>query len=74
MSDGQREIYHSANGDKWLLCRGADNRVFIEHRANLSSGGKLTPIEIGTFLGPGKSGPEHQALLRLIASLVDEAA
>ena len=27
MSDGQREIYHSENGDKWLLCRGADNRV-----------------------------------------------
>ena len=73
MSDGQREIYHSENGDKWLLCRAADNCVYIEHRANLSSGGKVTPIEIGTFLGPGKSGPEHQALLRLIASLVDEA-
>jgi hypothetical protein len=29
MSDGQREIYHSENGDKWLLCRGADNRVYI---------------------------------------------
>ena len=73
MFDGQREIYHSENGDKWLLCRGEGNRVYIEHRANLSSGGKVTPIEIGTFLGPGKSGPEHQALLRLIASLVDEA-
>jgi hypothetical protein len=72
MSDGQREIYHSENGDTWLLCRGADNRAYIEHRANLSSGGKVTPIESGPFL-PGKSGPEHQAFLRLIASLVDEA-
>jgi hypothetical protein len=56
MSDGQREIYHSENGDKWLLCRGADHRVYIEHKANLSSGGKVTPIESGPFLGPEDPG------------------
>jgi hypothetical protein len=69
---GRKEIGHSACEDKRALGN-KQLRVYIEHRTNLSSGGKVTPIEIGTFLGPGRSGPEHQALLRLIASLVDEA-
>ena len=29
MSDYQREIYHSENGDRWLLCREDDGRVFV---------------------------------------------
>jgi hypothetical protein len=71
MSDHQREIYHSENGDRWLLCRDDDGRVFVLHKANMSSGGAVTKIELGDFLGRGKAGPEHQALTRLIGSLVD---
>jgi hypothetical protein len=71
MSDLQREIYHSENGDRWLLCRDDDGRVFVLHKANVSSGGTATKIELGDFLGRGKAGPEHQALARLIGSLVD---
>ena len=71
MSDYQREIYHSENGDRWLLCRDDDGRVFVLHKANMSSGGAVTKIELGDFLGRGKAGPEHQALTRLIGSLVD---
>ena len=71
MSDHQREIYHSENGDRWLLCRDNDGRVFVLHKANVSSGGTATKIELGDFLGRGKAGPEHQALARLIGSLVD---
>ena len=67
MSDRQREIYHSENGDRWLLSRDDDGRAFILHKANPSSGG----IELGDFLGAGKAGPEHQALIRLIGSLVE---
>jgi len=70
-SDHQREIYHSENGDRWLLCRDDDGRVFVLHKANLASGGTATKIELGDFLGRGKAGPEHQALARLIGSLVD---
>jgi hypothetical protein len=70
MSDHQREIYHSENGDRWWLCRD-DGRVFVLHRANVSSGGTVTKIELGDFLGAGKAGPEHQALIRLIGSLVE---
>jgi hypothetical protein len=71
MSDHQREIYHSENGDRWFLCRDGDSRVFILHKANVSSGGASTKIEIGDFLAKGRAGPEHQALARLIADLVD---
>jgi hypothetical protein len=71
MSDHQREIYHSENGDRWLLCRDGDGRVFVLHRANVSSGGTLTRIELGDFLRKGNAGPEHQALGRLVGTLVD---
>ncbi len=53
MSDHQREIYHSENGDRWLLCRDEDGRVFVLHKANVSSGGTATKIELGDFLGKG---------------------
>ena len=71
MSEHQREIYHSENGDRWLLCRDENGRAFVLHKANVSSGGTATEIELGNFLGRGKSSPEHQALARLIGSLVD---
>ena len=70
MSSGEREIYKSENGDSWSLCRDGE-RVFVNHRANPSSGGKLTPIELGDFLALGRAGPEHQALRRLVGSLAD---
>jgi hypothetical protein len=68
----QSEIYYSENGDRWFLCRDGDARVYIEHKANLASGGKVTQIELRDFLGPGRAGPEHQALVRLIGSLVEK--
>ena len=70
MPDDQREIYKSENGDRWLLCRD-DQRVFVLHKANLSSGGMETEIQLGDFLGRGKAGPEQQALIHLIG--VDSA-
>ena len=72
----KRVLYRSApNGDRWSLVREpASERVFIEHEPNVSSGGQTTHIEIGNFLGRGGHGPEHQALLRLIGTLVEEPA
>jgi hypothetical protein len=71
----RREIYRSApNGDRWSLVREtASDRVVIEHEPNASSGGQTTQLEIGDFLVHGY-GPEHQVLLRLIGTLVDEPA
>jgi hypothetical protein len=70
-----RQLYESPNGDRWLLARDADgDRVFVRHEANPSSGGHVTDTEIGAFLGRGGTPPEQQALLRLIASLVEQPA
>jgi hypothetical protein len=48
-----------------------DGRAFIVHKASLSAGGKVSAIEVGDFVGAGKAGPEHQALIRLIGNLVE---
>jgi hypothetical protein len=67
-----RELYHSPNGDRWHLARDPDTgHVFVKHQANLPSGGHMAEIEIGVFLNQGH-GPEHQELLRLIGTLVEE--
>jgi hypothetical protein len=68
-----REIYCSANGDRWLLAREpGSGRVFIRHEPNIPSGGEPIDTDLGTFLAARQGGPEHQALLRLIGSLVEE--
>src|SRR5919198_815647 len=66
-----KEIYRSANGDRWLLALDSDtDRVFVRHEPNLPSGGQVADIEIGAFLIAAGSGPEKQELLRLIGTLV----
>ena len=71
MSDEERELYRSPNGDRWLLIRETvSDRVLVRHEPNLPSGGKVSVIEIGEFLSRGH-GPEQQTLLRLIGSLVE---
>ena len=68
----RRELYRSPNGDSWFLGREPSNgNAFIIHQPNGPSGGKLSHIELGEFLRVGSCGPEHQALLRLIGTLVD---
>jgi len=72
MSLQARELYSSANGDRWSLVRDSDTgRVFIRHEPNQPSGGRTSAIEIGEFLARGGSGPEYQELVRLIGTLVE---
>lgn len=67
-----REIYRSPNGDRWLLARDSvDGPVSVRHEPNPPSGGRAQTLGIGQFLRPGAAGPEHQALLHLIGSLVE---
>lgn len=71
MSD-RRELYRSPTGDTWSLGREPQNgHAFIIHEPNGHAGGIVTPIDLGTFLSSGEEGPEHQALLRLIGTLVE---
>jgi hypothetical protein len=68
----RRELYRSPNGDSWFLGREPGNgRAFIIHQPNAPSGGRLNHIELGEFLSGDAKGPEHQALLRLIGTLVE---
>ena len=66
-----RDLYRSANGDRWLLVRDNTGRVFVRHEANQASGGTVTDSEIAEFLTEGGLGPEKQELLRLIGSLAE---
>jgi hypothetical protein len=71
MSD--RVFYESSNGDIWLLVRHpASNTPVVKHQPNAKSGGQTSYIEIGKFLRDGANGPEHQALLNLIGTLIRE--
>lgn len=68
----RRELYRSPNGDTWFLGREPENgQAFVIHQPNAPSGGRLSPIELGAFLNTETKGPEHQALLRLIGTLVE---
>jgi hypothetical protein len=68
----RRELYRSPNGDSWFLAREpTDGRAFIIHQPNGPSGGRLSHIDLATFLSNKPEGPEHQALLRLIGTLVE---
>ena len=68
----RRELYCSPNGDSWFLGREPeDGSAFVIHQPNGPSGGRLSHIELGAFLNSGAKGPEHQALLRLIGTLVE---
>jgi len=55
-----RELYSSANGDKWLLAHERDSgRVLVRHIP-------------GAFLCERSYGPQHMELLRLIGTLVEK--
>ena len=65
-----RELYSSSNGDSWHLCGDASGGVFVLHQANVPSGGQSSRISLADFLARG-NGPEQQALLRMIATLIE---
>jgi hypothetical protein len=68
----RRELYRSPNGDTWFLAREpANGRAFVIHQPNAPSGGRLSHIDLATFLSNKAEGPEQQALLRLIGTLVE---
>ena len=69
----ERVIYESSNGDVWVLVRDpASEMPTVKHRPNVRSGGQTSYTDIGKFLRDGASGPEHQALLKLIGTLLDD--
>ena len=71
MAIERRQLYASANGDRWYLARDTDDgHVFVQHQANAPSGGRVTDSEVAAFLARDSWGSEHQELLRLIGTLI----
>jgi hypothetical protein len=67
------QLHRSPNGDTWFFAGDpATGLAFVRHQANTPSGGQVSDIEIGAFLN-GPQHPEHEALLRLIGTLILEA-
>jgi hypothetical protein len=72
MPQAARELYRSANGDRWsLVLDDAVGRPQVLHEPNQASGGQASRIEIGDFLIRDAHGPQHAELLCLIGSLVE---
>jgi hypothetical protein len=69
--DKFRELYRSSNGDVWHLVRTGTGGVFVNHQPNEASGGRPSSEEVAAFLATHPYGPQHQALLSLIGSLVE---
>lgn len=66
-------LYESSNGDVWSLARHpASSTPVVKHQPNAGSGGRTSYIEIGRFLRDSVNGPEHQALLNLIGTLIPD--
>lgn len=66
----RRELYQSSSGDTWFLgCDPSSGGAVVVHEPNRPSGAHASCMAVGDFLRRGE-GPEQQALLRLIATLV----
>ena len=61
------DIYRSSNGDRWRLIRDTvSGRRFVRHEANISSGGRVTDMELDEFLSINGPGPEFIELRRML--------
>jgi hypothetical protein len=65
----QKELYNSPNGDRWILSQDATGKLVVVHQPNKSSGGRPSEVAAEVFLAQAAQGPEHQALVRELASL-----
>lgn len=66
----RRELYRNPDGDCWSIGRDPSNGyAIVIHEPHRPSGAHTSCIDLATFLNRGH-GPEQQALLRLIGTLV----
>ena len=64
-----RKLHARSDGNAWYLVNDAVGPAVV-HVPNGAPGGPIDRFTIGAFLAQGE-GPEQQALLRLIGTLVD---
>jgi hypothetical protein len=60
-------IYCSSNGDHWRLISDPESgRKLVRHEPNPASGGHVTETSVEEFLAVNGSGPEYEALRRIL--------
>jgi hypothetical protein len=69
MAEKRKELYSSANGDKWFLERRSDG-WFVIHQPNEPSGGHTSRVPVDEFIQRG-SGPEVMAVRRALADATE---
>ena len=62
----EKLIYSSSNGDIWVLIAD-DSRVFVEHRPNASSGGRVSRRALADFFRE-RPAPQQVACEEIIAA------
>ncbi|SAL87260.1 hypothetical protein AWB74_08039 [Caballeronia arvi] len=70
MSQRLLQLYSSSNGDAWFLRRDEGGLPVVRHVSNAASGGTTSELTVEQFLASDACGPEHDALLEHIASLI----
>jgi hypothetical protein len=67
------DLYFSPNGDRWLLGRRPGGELVVCHFPNQASGGAFSETDVDVFLRQDPHGPEHQALVTVLATLDDSS-
>ncbi|WP_309491391.1 S1 family peptidase [Trinickia mobilis] len=70
MAEDLLELYRSSNADSWFLRRGDNGVPVVRHVPNAASGGVVSELPVSQFLTSNRFGPEHEALLDLVAQLI----
>jgi hypothetical protein len=63
------DLYACPNGDRWLLERRTGGKLVVCHYPNQASGGAFSETDVDVFLRHKPYGPEHQALVTVLATL-----
>lgn len=73
-SEDTLEFHRSPNGDRWLLRRCEHKAPVVRHVPNAASAGTVSEFAVGAFLSSENYGPEHDALVELLAGLIPPAS
>ncbi len=69
-----REFSRSLNGDIWSIGMDLQGSMMVLHRGNLPSGGHETVTPVNAFLNTAPKGPQHEALVAMLADTRDHGA
>ncbi len=66
-----RQFWRSSNGDTWSIGMDRQGSMMVLHRGNPPSGSHETVTPLNAFLNTGPKGPQHEALVAILADAED---